>query len=42
MEINSAFKGLRKIRIINSATRLHLLGSFYEFYITMRWSVNIK
>jgi hypothetical protein len=33
---------LRNIGIINSTTRLHLFGSFYEFYITMHRSMNIK
>jgi len=42
MGFNSGFKGLRNIGIINSTTRLHLVGSFYEFYITMYGSMNIK
>jgi hypothetical protein len=33
---------LRNIGIINSTIRLHLVGSFYEFYITMHGSMNIK
>ena len=33
---------LRNTGIINSTTRLHLVGSFYEFYITMHGSMNIK
>jgi hypothetical protein len=33
---------LRNIGIINSTTRLHLVGSFYEFYITMHGYMNIK
>jgi hypothetical protein len=33
---------LRNIEIINSTTWLHLVGSFYEFYITMHGSMNIK
>jgi len=33
---------LRNIGIINSTTRLHLVGSFYEFFITMHGSMNIK
>jgi hypothetical protein len=32
----------RYIRIINFTTRLHLVGSFYEIYITMHGSTNIK
>ena len=32
---------LRNIGIINSTTRLHLVGSFYEIYITMHGSMNI-
>ena len=32
---------LRNTGIINSATRLHLVGSFYEIYITMHGSMNI-
>jgi hypothetical protein len=32
---------LRNIGIINSTTRLHLVGSFYEFYITMHGSMNV-
>ena len=28
--------------IINSTTRLHLVGSFYEFHIMMHESMNIK
>jgi len=35
-------KQLRNTRIINYATRLHLVGSFYEIYITTHGSVNIK
>jgi hypothetical protein len=35
-------KQLRNIGIINSTTRLHLGGSFYEFYITIHGSMNIK
>jgi len=30
------------MEIINSTTRLHLVGSFYEIYITMHGSMNIK
>jgi len=30
---------LRNIGIINSTTRLHLVGSFYEIYITMHGSM---
>ena len=33
---------LKNIGIISSSTRLHLVGSFYEFYITMHGSMNIK
>jgi len=33
---------LRNIGIINYITRLHLVGSFYEIYITMDGSLNIK
>ena len=33
---------LRNIGIINSTTRLHLVGSFYEIYITMHGSMNIR
>jgi len=33
---------LRNTGIINSTTRLHLVGSFYEIYITMHRSMNIK
>ena len=33
---------LRNIEIINSTTRLHLVGSFYEFYITMHGSMNVR
>jgi len=33
---------LRNIAIINSTTRSHLVGSFYEIYITMDGSMNIK
>jgi len=33
---------LRNNGIINSVTRLHLVGSFYEIYITMHGSMNIK
>jgi hypothetical protein len=32
---------LRNIRIINSTSLLHLVGSFYEIYITMHGSMNI-
>jgi hypothetical protein len=32
MGFNSAFKGLRNIGIINSTTRLHLVGYFYTIY----------
>ena len=35
-------KQLRNTGIINSTTRLHLVGSFYEIYITMHGSMNIK
>ena len=42
MEFNSGFKGLRNIGIINSTTRLHLVGSVYEIYITIHGSMNIK
>jgi len=33
---------LKNIGLINSTTRLHLVGSFYEIYITMHGSMNIK
>jgi hypothetical protein len=33
---------LRNTGIINSTTRLHLVGSFYEIYIMMHGSMNIK
>jgi len=33
---------LRNTGIINSATRLHLIGSFCEIYITMHKPMNIK
>jgi len=33
---------LRNTGIINSTTWLHLVGSFYEFYITMHGSMNTK
>jgi hypothetical protein len=33
---------LRNIGIINSTTPSHLVGPFYEIYITMHGSVNIK
>ena len=33
---------LKNFEIINSATRLHLVGSFYEIYITMHGSMNIN
>jgi len=33
---------LRNIGIINSTTRPHLVGSFFEIYITMHRSMNIK
>ena len=33
---------LRNIRIINSTTRLQLIGSFYEIYTAMHGSMNIK
>jgi hypothetical protein len=33
---------LRNTVIINSITWLHLVGSFYEFYIMMHRSMNIK
>jgi hypothetical protein len=33
---------LRNIEIINSTTRLHLVGPFYEIRITMHGSMNIK
>jgi len=33
---------LRNTGIINSTTRLHLVGSFYEIYTTMHGSMNIK
>jgi len=33
---------LRNTGIINSTTRLHLVGSFYEIYITMHGSMNIN
>jgi hypothetical protein len=42
MGFNSAFEGLRDIGIINSTTRLHYVGSFYEIYITMHGSMDIK
>jgi hypothetical protein len=32
---------LRNSGIINSVTRLHLVGSFYEMYISMHGSMNI-
>ena len=32
---------LRNIGIINSTTRLHLVGSFCEIYIAMQGSMNI-
>jgi calcineurin-like phosphoesterase family protein len=35
-------KQLRNIGIINSTTRLHLVGSFYEFCIMMHGSMNIQ
>jgi hypothetical protein len=35
-------KQLKNIGIINSTTRLQLVGSFYEIYITMHGSMNIK
>ena len=35
-------KQLRNIGIINSTTWLHLVGSFYEIYITMHGSMNIN
>jgi hypothetical protein len=38
----AAIKQLRNIGIINSTTRLHLVGFFYEIYITMHGSINIK
>jgi len=33
---------LRNTGIINSTTRLHLVGSFYVIYITMHGSMNIN
>jgi hypothetical protein len=33
---------LRDIGIINSTTWLHLVASFYEIYITMHGSMNVK
>jgi len=33
---------LRNTGIINSTTRLHLVGSFYMIYITMNGSLNMK
>ena len=33
---------LGNIGIINSITWLHLVGSLYEFYITMHGSINFK
>jgi len=33
---------LRNIGIINSTTQSHLVGSFYEIYITINGSMNIK
>jgi len=33
---------LRNIGIIHSTTRSHLVGSFYEIYVTMHGSMNIK
>jgi len=33
---------LRNIGITNSTTQLHLVGSFYEIYITMHGSMNMK
>jgi hypothetical protein len=33
---------LRNIEIINYTTQLHLVGSFYAFYIMMHGSMNIK
>jgi hypothetical protein len=33
---------LRNTGIINSTTQLHLVGSFYEIFNTMHWSINIK
>ena len=33
---------LRNIGIVNSTTRLHLVGSFYKIYITMHGSMNIN
>ena len=33
---------LRNIGILSFTTRLHLVGSFYEIYITMHGSINIK
>ena len=33
---------LRSSGIINSTTRSHLVGSFYEIFITMHGSMNIK
>jgi hypothetical protein len=42
MGFNSGLKGLRNIGIINSTTRFHLVGSFYEFYVTMHGPMDIK
>jgi hypothetical protein len=39
---DSDVEQLRNIGIINSTTRLHLVVSFYEIYITMHGSLNIK
>jgi hypothetical protein len=33
---------IKNTGIINSTTRLHLVGSFYEIYTTMHGSMNIK
>jgi hypothetical protein len=33
---------LRNTGIINFTTQLHIVGSFYEIYITMHGSMNIK
>jgi len=33
---------LRNSGIINNTSRLHLVGSFYEFYIAMHGFMNIK
>jgi len=33
---------LRNTGIINSTTRSHIVGSFYEIYITMHGSMNIR